>query len=227
MHGGENVTGVAHIVIAMKPVEAGFAENALLHGVAGINIDECRIATIESLNGGAYAEKGSRGKLSSDEREGAAAGMFQAGKTVGRNFEQPVGRWPANVILGHAEGCVLKGTKKVGNGDRQTNVSEEYCDSVDEGYKRKNRSSFIHKTQGIVRQYGEETVDDWDCVEGCPVRGFPETTSGKPGIKHGGNTGSAYGAESRPSGTQMSGFGDSGSAARFFKQVREMKEEEI
>jgi DNA modification methylase/transcriptional regulator with XRE-family HTH domain len=45
---------------------------------------------------------------------------------------------------------------------------------------------------------------------------FPETSSGAPGIKRGGNTGAAYGAESRPPGTQMSGFGDSGSAARFF-----------
>jgi len=46
---------------------------------------------------------------------------------------------------------------------------------------------------------------------------FPETTSGKPGIMRGGvNTGAAYGAESRPPGTPMTGFGDSGSAARFF-----------
>lgn len=40
--------------------------------------------------------------------------------------------------------------------------------------------------------------------------------SGKPGIKRGGNTGAAYGAESRAAGTQMSGFGDSGGASRFF-----------
>lgn len=45
---------------------------------------------------------------------------------------------------------------------------------------------------------------------------FPVTSSGKPGVKRGGNTGAAYGAESRPPGTLMTGFGDSGSAARFF-----------
>jgi site-specific DNA-methyltransferase (adenine-specific) len=41
-------------------------------------------------------------------------------------------------------------------------------------------------------------------------------TSGTPGIKRGGNDGAAYGAESRAPGTQMGGFGDTGSAARFF-----------
>lgn len=45
---------------------------------------------------------------------------------------------------------------------------------------------------------------------------FPVTSRGKPGIKYQGNNGAAYGAESRPPGTQMEGFADSGSAARFF-----------
>jgi len=43
-----------------------------------------------------------------------------------------------------------------------------------------------------------------------------ELKSGAPGIKRAGNTGAAYGAESRQPGTQMSGFGDSGGASRFF-----------
>ena len=46
---------------------------------------------------------------------------------------------------------------------------------------------------------------------------FPQTTSGKPGImRKGTNDGACYGAESRAPGTPMTGFGDSGSAARFF-----------
>lgn len=54
---------------------------------------------------------------------------------------------------------------------------------------------------------------------------FPNTKSGTPGIKHGGNNGFAYGAESRPAGTQMGGFGDSGSAARFFYTAKASKSE--
>jgi hypothetical protein len=45
---------------------------------------------------------------------------------------------------------------------------------------------------------------------------FGEKTSGKPGIKRRGNNGAAYGAESRAPGTQMGGFGDTGTASRFF-----------
>lgn len=66
-------------------------------GKRTMQIDECRIATAESLNGGAYAAQGSRRPLNGDAREGAALGLYQAGKTVGKGFEQPPGRWPANV----------------------------------------------------------------------------------------------------------------------------------
>lgn len=46
---------------------------------------------------------------------------------------------------------------------------------------------------------------------------FPYTKSGKPGtMRLGVNTSSAYGVESRGHGTLMTGFGDEGSAARFF-----------
>jgi len=54
---------------------------------------------------------------------------------------------------------------------------------------------------------------------------FPETKSGKPGVKNGGNDGAAYGKESRPAGTPMGGFGDSGSAARFFYCAKASKAE--
>jgi site-specific DNA-methyltransferase (adenine-specific) len=47
---------------------------------------------------------------------------------------------------------------------------------------------------------------------------FPHTKSGKPGVmRKGVNDGACYGAESRQPGTPMSGFGDEGSAARFFE----------
>jgi site-specific DNA-methyltransferase (adenine-specific) len=56
---------------------------------------------------------------------------------------------------------------------------------------------------------------------------FGEKTSGKPGIKRGGNNGAAYGAESRAPGTQMGGFGDTGTAARFFYTAKADGDERI
>jgi site-specific DNA-methyltransferase (adenine-specific) len=75
------------IILARKPGPLGL-----------LNIDGCRVATDDNLNGGAYADVGARSTLSGDERVGAAAGMFQPGKSTGREFEQPAGRWPANIV---------------------------------------------------------------------------------------------------------------------------------
>lgn len=58
-------------------------------------------------------------------------------------------------------------------------------------------------------------------LDGSPevVALFPNTKSGKPGVmRKGVNDGACYGAESLASGTPMTGFGDEGSAARFFHQ---------
>lgn len=89
-----------HICMARKPLAKGMtvAANVLQFGTGGLNIDGCRVATDDNLNGGAYAAEGSRGELDGDNRVGAAQGMFQAGKTVGAEFVQPAGRWPANLI---------------------------------------------------------------------------------------------------------------------------------
>lgn len=86
------------IILARKPLDGTVAANVLEHGVGALNIDACRVPTDENLNGGAYAGSGGRSALSGDERKGAAAGMFQAGKTAERGYEQPPGRWPANVV---------------------------------------------------------------------------------------------------------------------------------
>ena len=86
------------IVLARKPVEGTFADNVMKYGVGGINIDGCRVPTTDNLNGGAYSKVGGRSSLSSDERDDKGAGMFAPGKTVGSDFVQPSGRFPANLI---------------------------------------------------------------------------------------------------------------------------------
>ena len=86
--------------MARKPLMGTVAENVLAHGTGALNIDGCRIETTENLNGGAYAKEG--GRTESQSLHGGT-GMNQPGKTVGREFEQPAGRWPANLILSYNE----------------------------------------------------------------------------------------------------------------------------
>ena len=86
------------ITVARKPFKGTVEANVRAHGTGALGIDACRIPTDENLNGGAYAKFGNRGSLEGDLREGAAQGMFQAGKTADTDYVQPVGRWPANII---------------------------------------------------------------------------------------------------------------------------------
>ncbi|QBI97213.1 methyltransferase [Mycobacterium phage Tripl3t] len=91
------------IVVARKPLVGTVAANVLGHGTGALNIDACRIETTDDLNGGAYAKTGNRtvsGSLS-------PTGMNVPGKTVGKEFEQPSGRWPTNVVLDEAQAAEL------------------------------------------------------------------------------------------------------------------------
>ncbi|WP_369064891.1 DNA-methyltransferase [Burkholderia gladioli] len=83
------------ICVARKPLVGTVEANVLVHGTGALHIDACRIETADDLNGGAYAREGGRAISQSLH---CGSGMNQPGKTVGREFAQPVGRWPANVI---------------------------------------------------------------------------------------------------------------------------------
>lgn len=77
------------IVVARKPLGGKtVAENVLTYGTGGLNIDGSRIATTDNLNGGAYAAEGK------ERNDGWGMQRGQAG-----DYQQPSGRWPANVIL--------------------------------------------------------------------------------------------------------------------------------
>jgi site-specific DNA-methyltransferase (adenine-specific) len=91
------MTGLFPIVIAMKPLDGNFAENAVKHGVAGLNVDAGRVALetdCRLLKGGTYG--GNRG---------SAVGTSMFG-TNHKAVDYPVrqeGRWPANLIVEKCE----------------------------------------------------------------------------------------------------------------------------
>jgi len=84
------------ILVAMKPNDGTYANNALTHGVSGLNIDGGRIGTEDNLNGGAYSGESGKRKATS----------FEIGQEAGK-FEQPQGRFPANIILDEEAGKML------------------------------------------------------------------------------------------------------------------------
>jgi site-specific DNA-methyltransferase (adenine-specific) len=139
------------IVLARKPLEKGLsiAENVLKWGTGGLNIDVSRIGN--------------------EEREFNSKGISSgANKFVGdKNFKGQGnilvnGRFPSNFIMTHHEDCKCVGIKSIG--------------SVKEGGY--NYEGNVYDVQGFVPKnspnansnYGEEIVEDWDCVDDCPIK---------------------------------------------------------
>jgi len=88
------------ITLLRKPLDGNVAENTLKHGCGGINIEVCRVPTSDDLNGGGY-----RGVPHPERHSGLYTGL--RGRLLGE-YQQPTGRWPANFVLTHSDGCVLK-----------------------------------------------------------------------------------------------------------------------
>ncbi len=102
------------VILAMKPKDGTFAENALKHGTAGLNIDGARVETDEDtsrpqgkdIKGGNWSGDGGSSELT----------------TGGHNGK---GRWPANVVLDEAAAELVdaKNGATVSEGGRETKVT--------------------------------------------------------------------------------------------------------
>jgi site-specific DNA-methyltransferase (adenine-specific) len=205
------------IVLARKPLEKGLsvAENILKWGVGGINIDASRIGN----------ENRSYKGMSSNIPSGA--GTFRDDNWKPKDIEVNVsGRFPANIILTHHEDCECKGTKKV--------------KAISGGTNAKRNSNYMSMTMGYkdadgLGGYGDaegnETVEDWDCHEDCPIRILDEQSLSmgmhSAGNKRQKNVISQYDSSSyhAPIERQMNRFGDKGGASRFFYVAKASKAE--
>jgi site-specific DNA-methyltransferase (adenine-specific) len=88
------------IIVAMKPNDGTYAQNALNHGVAGLNINECRIPIDPDLDD---SRLGGNGSWRTDK---AAKNVYAGGFEGKRVSSSNLGRWPANVIHDGSEEVV-------------------------------------------------------------------------------------------------------------------------
>lgn len=201
------------IVLARKPLgKRNVAENVLEYGTGALNIDATRIATDSRPLRELDPKPEANGPVFMGRRE-AGHGFDGGSKAVG---ETSLGRWPANCVLIHSEGC-----RQVG----QTEVKGRVINRWTDGAKPfGGGAGHPYSTE----QFAEtDTVGVWACVETCPVRLLDEQSgpaggtttpvySRDSGADRTGNTSAAYGAESRPAGTEHPWYPDSGGASRFF-----------
>lgn len=197
------------IVLARKPLEKGFsiAENVLKWGTGAINIDVSRIKLednykpINRVNSHHDGSNNEWLKLPKLNENSPSA--------------NPSGRFPANFIMTHHEDCKCVGIKSIGSGKEG-------------GY---NYEGNVYDVQGFVPKnsptansnYGEEIVEDWDCVDDCPIKILDEQSgvlkSGKMTANHNRTTnGSPNGIYGKfdVNHPLAETYGDKGGASRFF-----------
>ena len=219
------------VLVCKKPNDGNFAENALTHGVAGLNIDGCRIsAGGEKLGGGAEtstnpSQKGNKG-WTRPWMENDNARKEHA-ERVRQNVEkaEKEGRWPANVLLEHDARCeyIGKSRTKTGKGTA--------------GGRRKGGNAYGKfkgndepEPVGYADEEGKETVDEWNCHDECPVKMLDEQSgraTPKPGRK-GQRGGSGFGFFDDDKSAKKEGVWPSdpgGGASRFFYTSKANKRE--
>jgi site-specific DNA-methyltransferase (adenine-specific) len=202
------------IIVAMKPREGTYANNAKVWGVSGFWIDGCRIKHNEEC-------KMMKAQTDIDIMTGGGK-VQQAGRHQDTLELTHGGRWPKNSILKLTPECVLVGTKKVRgetlgecNGKRPGGFGDIGADSGD--------------SEPNARVYGNETVEQWQCAPNCPVRLLAEQTGEHHGSGHV-RTNKMDGEQScfgdyAHIETFNPSWGDSGTAARYFYQAKASRRE--
>jgi DNA modification methylase len=237
-----------HWILVRKPLgERNVAANVLEHGTGGINIDASRVAvdaddSIYAKNPhtdgtigakGIYNSGKPRGPQSDPRKRKGVVGTdmgitnadvekFQQAQRESTERMESLGRWPSNVLLSHAPECELVGTKRVkgvtGSGDAGRNAGK-----VSNAYGTYAGDPDAPEVVGYVDEDGMETVEDWSCVEGCPVRLMDEQSGmRRDGVAGPRSSGIGSANAYSPSATnesgigQAQGYGGEGGASRFF-----------
>ena len=208
------------IHVLRKPcAESTVAANVLRWGTGALNIGESRIG-----NGGGTSRTGQASyPKNADGSEDRSKSWARTGHGI---LTLNAGRWPANLVLQHLDGCVQDGSKKVpghkGYPNGPGGSSMQYTSS--------RRGSEVRPSawKGHADPDGTETVAAWTCAEGCPVAsldgqsGFLVERGNKTSMGHGpgsgsGVTGWGKGRADAPPRLDLNDGG--GGASRFFKQV--------
>lgn len=207
------------IVLARKPLEKGLsiADNVLKWGTGGVNIDGCRVSTSDDLAKNYSSVR--KGDHTMGERVGAFGFRKEKDSFADATESTALGRFPANVILTHHPDCKCVGLKKVkGSSCSPDDIGKGTENTPNNGILGKGKGGII--TSSYTDENGEETVEDWECVDGCPVKMLDEqsglTRSGKVKSDKDAYSGQSVTGFIRGVSNQNNQYGDSGGASRFF-----------
>jgi site-specific DNA-methyltransferase (adenine-specific) len=126
------------IILAMKPLDGTFAENAQRHGVAGLNIDSSRIGT---------GEGGRRDGETTATKRYSDRGSTNFAATPGPRGGDAKGRWPANLLLDEEAGRLLDGQSGVTKSGAMKRLVAPY--------PGENATGFLRGHSGPHNQHGD------------------------------------------------------------------------
>jgi len=175
--------------------------------VPALNIDECRVGT--------GADKGIGPVTNRDAARGSMSGPLAAVPT-----NTTAGRWPPNLLLSHAPGCVEVGTRRVKGTALHGKPTMGTVGARTDGLAGGGRPM---STVDYADPDGRETVAAWQCVDGCPVKMLDEqsgilTSNGGKGAHVIRSNPGTMGYGGSAVGFDCNVYGDTGTASRFFPQ---------
>lgn len=175
-----------------------------------LNIEGCRVGTSKEVPASM-----SRSSLQSYGDATRAGQTFEDS-----GFDASTGRYPANVVFSHAPGCARTGIERVagdarsGGGTRPGGFGKPGTGNGEGG----------PCAPGHADADGLETVDTWECADGCPVKllngqsGTLRSGQMKAGMKRGNLT--SFSGRFSPSNTIDREVPESeGPASRYFTQL--------
>lgn len=205
------------IVCARKPLsEKNLAQNVMRWGTGGLNIDQSRVRSSEPI--ASHRGTGNGVAMQGNVAENGWKQPYQKGD-AGEHNTQTSGRFPSNLLLSHAPGCIRTGSKRVKPGNGSGNTG-----------KRNGKNGYDGgwgAYEEIWGTYngpdGKEEVAAYECESSCPVRlmdeqSGPSPRGGKPQTRNRQNGATWALTETvdyQPYADTMSG--DSG-PSRFFQQ---------
>ncbi len=195
---------------------ATIAANVLKYGTGAINVDGCRIrhAGADDL-----AESLAKNPGRSDL---VSSGVYGADRPQQR--VNASGRWPANLVLSHSPECVRVGEKRVKPANGSGRASEK-SGGFGGGMFGDSARTPDNVGGAYVDADGLETVADWICVEGCPIKVLDEQSGvrrsaypGRPDLAqaYAGSAIAARGATYLQDKEAGVSYSDKGGCSRFF-----------
>jgi site-specific DNA-methyltransferase (adenine-specific) len=207
------------ILLVRKSLDGTLANNALVHGTGGLNIDACRVAFQGTTDEQESKNKNQHGDFGSGQRGNKIYGADLNDRT---NYDAP-GRWPPNTVFCHADGCRPVGSRQIQTASRLGVHKLDAHENKTQSMGKESRPAGTPLTHHCDPD-GKETVEQWACVEGCPI-GMLDRQSLEQGIHgagkartgvHGGDYKATSWKVNGGAPREMGRFGDQGGASRFF-----------